>query len=182
MNATQSFFPQQHGGNILVETACEPQGTCNHDQPSFKAYISRWMAAATQLAPFTSDYVMTKLRASAQGAAEQCSGGKDGTSCGRTWYSSTWDGKLGIGEQMSALSVIQNMLISKVAGPVTAAKGGTSKGDPSAGSQGDNPAGPGAAAPGATSPITTADRAGAGIITALILGGLVASTWWICFL
>lgn len=182
MKATQAFFPQQHGGNILVETACEPQGTCNHDQPSFKAYLSRWMASAAQLAPFTSDYVMTKLRASAEGAAAQCSGGNDGTTCGRSWHSSTWDGKKGLGEQMSALSVIQNMLISKVAGPVTAAKGGTSKGDPSAGSQGDNPAGPGAATSGALKPITTADRAGAGILTAFIVAGLVVSTWWICFL
>ena len=164
----------------MVEIACEPQQTCNYDQPSFKAYLSRWMAATTQIAPFTEDFVNTKLRASAQGAAAQCVGGTDGVTCGRTWHSSTWDGKFGVGEQMSALSVIQANLISKVDPPVTADKGGTSKGDPTAGSGGDNPQK--AMDPNANNPITTGDKAGAGILTALVLSGLVGSTWWICFL
>ena len=164
----------------MVEVACEPGKTCNNDQPSFKAYLARWMAATTQIAPFTYDFVMTKLRASAQGAAAQCVGGTDGVTCGRTWYSSTWDGKYGPGEQMSALSVIQANLISKVDAPVTADKGGTSQGDPTAGSGGDSPAK--VVDPNADNPITTGDKAGAGILTALVLIGLIGGTWWVCFL
>ena len=164
----------------MVEIACEPQGTCNYDQPSFKAYLSRWMAAVTQIAPFTSDTIMPKLKTSAQGAAGQCSGGSNQQTCGRQWYSSTWDGKEGVGEQMSAMSIIQANLISKVAPPVTANKGGTSKGDPTAGSGGDNPTV--IHDPTASMKITAGDRAGAAILTALVLGSLVGTTAWISFL
>ena len=128
---------------------------------------------------FTADFINPKLAASAAGAAKQCSGGTDGVTCGRTWNTATWDGKYGPGEQMSALSVIQANLISKVAGPVTQNTGGTSKGDPSAGSQGNNPQQ--ATDPFASDPVTNADRAGAGILTALVLTGLVSGTIWICF-
>ena len=164
----------------MVEIACETQGTCNNDQPSFKAYLSRWMAAATQIAPFTSDSIMPKLKTSAQGAAGQCVGGSNSQTCGRQWYSSTWDGKSGVGEQMSALSIIQANLISKVAPPVTANSGGTSKGDPTAGSGGDNPVV--VHDPSANMKITAGDRAGAAILTALVLGGLVGMVVWISFL
>ncbi len=175
------FFPPQYGGgNIMVEIACEPQGTCNNDQPSFKAYLSRWMAAVTQIAPFTSDTIMPKLKTSAQGAAGQCSGSGDGTTCGRKWYQSTWDQKTGVGEEMSALSIIQANLISKVAPPVTANSGGTSKGDPSAGSGGDNPVQ--VHNPSANMKITAGDRAGAAILTALVLGSLVGMLVWISFI
>ncbi len=78
---------------------------------------------------------------------------------------------------MSALSIIQANLISKVAPPVSAASGGTSKGNPAAGSNGDSPSA--AADPNLTKPITTGDRAGAGILTTLILGSLLGCVWWI---
>ncbi|KAL8990895.1 MAG: hypothetical protein Q9177_000549 [Variospora cf. flavescens] len=177
LKGTQLFFPAQFGGNIMQEVACEPQGSCNNDQPSFKAFLSRWMAATTQIAPFTANTIMPKLRASAQGAAKQCSGAPNGgTTCGRTWNTATWDGRIGIGEQMSALSVIQSNLISKVAAPVTADKGGTSKGNPSAGT---GPARTVEFDAVLTRQVTMADKAGAGILTALVLGGLLGSTWWI---
>lgn len=178
LNGTQLFFPPQFGGNIMQEVACEPQQSCNNDQPSFKAYLSRWMAATSQIAPFTADVIMPKLRASAQGAAKQCSGPPNGgTTCGRSWNTATWDGKVGVGEQMSALSIIQANLISKVPAPVTAAKGGTSVGNPEAGTGEDAVQ----RDPLLTKKITMADRAGAGILTALVLGGLLGSTWWISF-
>ena len=81
---------------------------------------------------------------------------------------------------MSALSVIQANLISKVAPPVTANNGGTSKGNPSAGSGGDNPVQYND--PSANKKITMGDKAGAGILTALVLGALLACVWWICFI
>ena len=160
----------------MQEIACEPQGTCNYDQPSFKAYLSRWMAASTQIAPFTTTFINPKLTASANGAAGQCSG-NGGSTCGRTWNSKTWDGKTGVGEQMSALSIIQSNLISKVAPPVSADKGGTSKGNPAAGSGGDSPSA--VADPSLTKPITMGDRAGAGILTTLVLASLLGCVWWI---
>lgn len=163
----------------MVEIACEPQGTCNYDQPSFKAYLAGWMAATMQIAPFTVQFIQPKLHDSAAGAAQQCSGGQDGQTCGRTWHSSTWDGKYGVGEQMSALSVIQANLISKVDPPVTQKQGGTSKGNPSAGSQGDNPTP--VTDSGSIRPVSTGDKAGAGILTALVLVSFSACVSWISF-
>lgn len=80
---------------------------------------------------------------------------------------------------MSALSIIQSNLISKVAAPVTADQGGTSKGNPSAGA-GSN-SNPTPADPLLTRKVTMGDKAGAGILTAVVLGGLLGSTWWISF-
>ena len=157
----------------MFEVACEPSNTCDLDQKSFKAYLSRWMAATTKVAPWTYDFIMPKLQASAVAAAAQCSGGSTGQVCGLEWTKgSAYDGKSGVGEQMSALEVIQSNLITKVAGPVTNSTGGTSIGNPSAGTGGDrSPVGP-------TWTVTGGDRAGAGILTTLVLVGIVGGAWW----
>ena len=167
------FFPGTYGGNIMSEVSCEVNQKCNYDQPSFKAYLSSWMAFTTQMAPFTTSQIMPKLQASAQGAAAQCSGGSNGVTCGRRWYQNTWDGEQGVGEQMSAMSVFGSNLIPKVAAPVTSSTGGTSKGDPSAGTQAQA-----GTVPGDVTVVTTKDKAGAGILTALVLGGVLYTTWW----
>lgn len=99
------FFPQEYGGNIMSEMLCEPTSNCNNDQSSFKAYLSRWMAVTTLLAPYTKDLIMPKLQASAQAAATQCIGGNNGRECGRQWYSTTWDGSKGVGQQVSRIHV-----------------------------------------------------------------------------
>lgn len=79
---------------------------------------------------------------------------------------------------MSALSVIQANLISKVAPPVTADDGGTSKSNPEAGTGTSSQTPPD---PLLTRPVTMGDKAGAGVLTAVVLGGLLGSTWWISF-
>lgn len=81
-----------------------------------------------------------------------------------------------MGEQMSALSAFQNLLISKVAAPVTAAKGGTSVGNPAAGGGGDMTDPTKDATLGRT--IGTGDKAGAGILTALSLILIIGATSW----
>lgn len=171
LTATDVFFSPQVP-NVMYEVACEPNGKCNVDQMSFKAYLSRWMAATTKMAPFTYDFVMTRLRASALAAAQQCSGGSDGATCGLRWtMGPKWDGTYGVGQQMSALEVIQSNLIAKVTGPVTNSTGGTSKGNPSAGTGGD-------AALIGTPDVTTGDKVGAGFLTSLILVGVLGGAWW----
>jgi Glycosyl hydrolase family 76. len=106
--------------------------TCNVDQRSFKAYLSRWMAATTKVAPFTYDLIAPKLQASALAAAQQCNGADN--ACGLRWTMGTqYDGSAGVGEQMSALEIFQSNLIDQVVGPVTNKTGGTSQGDSSAG-------------------------------------------------
>ena len=170
MTSSSVFFKD----NIMFEVACEPQNNCDTDQLSFKAYLSRWMAASTKYAPFVSDLVNTYLVASAQAAAKSCSGGNDGVTCGTKWTTGVWDGAYGVGQQMNALEVIQGLLIDASAGPVGNRTGGISVGNPSAGTGGDdsNPGAP-------TSLITTGDKAGAGILTAIIIVTLLGGAWYV---
>lgn len=161
----------------MVEVACELNNppNCNTDMLSFKAYLSRWMAQTTKLAPFTTDQIMKALAISGTAAAAQCSGGDNGRSCGMQWTKgATWDGTKGVGQQMSALEVIISNQIGAVGGPVTNTTGGISKGDPNAGS------GSVGSANGLNSHQTTsADRAGAGILTFLMLVGLLGGCAWL---
>lgn len=72
---------------------------------------------------------------------------------------------------MAALEVIQATLIQEATSPVSADSGGTSQGDPSAGTGGDSdPSKP-------SGVITTADRAGAGILTALVCLTSLCGVW-----
>ena len=158
----------------MYEVACEGPNTCDTDNYSFKAYLSRWMAASTKYAPFTYNLLMPKLRTSAIAAVQQCSGGANGQMCGQKWTQGTqWDGSQGVGQQMSALEVIQSNLIQQVQGPVTNKTGGTSQGNAGAGggSTSTNPTLP-------TTPIATSDRAGAGIVTALVAIWIIGGVWW----
>lgn len=158
----------------MYEVACEPSGNCNLDQQSFKAYLSRWMAATVKVAPWTHDTIMPLLTTSATAAAKICTGGGvEGATCGSKWWTGTYDGTKGVGQQMSALEAIQSMLIDQVSGPVGNSSGGTSKSDnPNVG------LGDGSDVGLPTSSITTADRAGAGILSALVLIGLLGGAWW----
>lgn len=97
------FFPTKYGGNIMSEIECEPTSICDSDQTSFKAYLSRWMAVTSVIAPFTASVITPKLQASAHGAAGQCIGGTNGRTCGRQWYTTTWDGSSGVGQQVSKI-------------------------------------------------------------------------------
>lgn len=158
----------------MSEVACEGNGKCDVDQMSFKAYLARWMAATTKMAPFTYDAVQALLASSATAAAQQCSGGNNGRMCGLKWTNgATWDGTSGVGQQMSALEVIQSNLIAQVAGPVTNETGGTSVGNPLAGSGGDSTAA--ALGYGRT---TTGDRIGASFLTLLVLVTVLGGAWW----
>ncbi|KIW09438.1 uncharacterized protein PV09_00323 [Verruconis gallopava] len=157
---------------IMFEVACETNGKCDVDQRSFKAYLARWMAASTKVAPWTASTIMPLLQKSAQAAVGTCSAGIDGNQCGLRWTEGAVnDGSMGVGEQMSALEVVQSNLIGNVAGPLTNSTGGTSAGNPAAGSNSDDN-------PIKFNAITTADKAGASILTLMVLSALFAGAWW----
>jgi hypothetical protein len=195
MNCTDVFFvknaganaqggPAPPGGTIMAEVACEfpLTQTCDQDQPSFKAYLSRWMAVTAQLAPITQSVIMPRLQASAKAAAAICTGtipaingfeaGQNG--CGRRWYQNSNDGFMSLGEQMSAMSIIQNNLILSRRAPLTAQTGGNSTSDPAAGTTINQ----NILDPIYTEEITTGDKAGAGILTALALALIIGGTSW----
>jgi len=158
----------------MVEIECEPTGVCNNDEHSFKAYLARWMALTAQLAPFTASAITPLLQSSSTAAAGQCIGGNNGRMCGQQWYSTTWDGSSGVGQQMAALSVIGTNLLSPAMVPLTNSTGGTSASNPSAGSSSTD------TQPNVVEkPITTADKAGAGILTFLVIVAVIGGAWWI---
>lgn len=167
----------------MFEIACEPRANCNIDQQSFKAYLARWMAGTAKVAPFTKEGILKRLRGSAIAAAKQCNGGEKGTTCGTRWYEGTWDGTYGVGQQMNALEVFQSNLLELVPPPLSNSTGGTSKGNPNAGT-GSDPAGGaggggGRGRAGSNNPITTGDRAGAGILTTLVVVFVLGGAWYV---
>lgn len=166
----------------MYEATCERntggQGgePCNTDQRSFKAYLSRWLAATTLLAPWTADTIMPLLRTSALAAAQSCSGGSDDVTCGNRWWAEGWDGLWGVGEQISALEVIQSNLIGGVKGPLSSATGGTSKGDASAGGGQDGvPPTEGII----SDDLSKHDRHGAIALTVVLILVMLGSAWWV---
>ena len=116
LNGTTAFFsPYPNATGIMFETSCEPFNTCDTDQQSFKAYLSRFMAGTALLVPSAYNAVMGVLISSAQAAARSCSGGTDNATCGTKWYVDGWDGTYGVGQQLAALEVVQNLLIGGAA-------------------------------------------------------------------
>ncbi|KAL4725939.1 mannan endo-1 [Fusarium chlamydosporum] len=160
---------------IIYEQFCEPHKQCSQDQQSFKGYLARWLAATTQLYPGTKDKIMKLLKTSAQAAAKVCSGsgegykGPSGTACGFSWTTGSFDGSIGVGPQMNALSIFMYTLVESAKGPVTSKTGGTSKGNPNGGNTeidaSDNKP--------KMKEITTSDKAGAGILTFLFVAGVI---------
>jgi len=170
LNGTMVFFTGKDA-NIMTEVACEPVNMCDLDQQSFKAYLSRWMAATTKWAPWTYGRIKPLLAASATAAASTCKGGKNSRMCGLKWTApGKWDGTHGVGQQMAAMEVVLANMIEDVAAPVTNKTGGISSGDPGAGGMDIDPF----SLVFHGKPITVGDRAGAGILTILIALGLLA--------
>lgn len=170
------FFPD----GIAHEPACEDVGTCTSDMMSFKGFVARWMAMTAQLAPFTRDTILPVLRTSAAAAVRTCGGGDSGRMCGFKWHTDTWDGTVFAGNQMNVLATLSSLLVgtgeASAAGgdggaPVTNATGGTSTGDAAAG-YGEKPW------ERKITPITTADRAGAAILTILLIGSFTGGAVW----
>ena len=95
----------------MYEFACEPKSTCNNDQYSFKAYLARWLSQSAIVAPYIADSLWPLLFRSATAAAETCTGGENGITCGQKWYVGGYDGSYGIGQQLSALETVQSLLL-----------------------------------------------------------------------
>lgn len=172
----RDFFPN----NIAFEVPCEGrQGGCTADMLSFKGYVARWLSVVTQIAPFTADTILPVLKQSAQAAVKQCTGSATGRRCGFYWGTGAYvdtavDKTSGAGEAMNVLGAVSSLLIGETDPPATNETGGISKGDPNAGNGGGSLG-------NELPPITTADKAGAGILTAILLGGLLSATCWMSF-
>ncbi|SGZ53997.1 CIC11C00000005734 [Sungouiella intermedia] len=177
LHAAQVFFYNKSSDAVIMyEAACQSPTSaafsCNNDQRSFKAYFSRFLGLTSILVPDTYDTIRKWLVDSANAAAWSCVGGTDGHTCGLSWTNGTWDGTWGLGEQMCALEVMQNLRVRDFPGPLTASTGGTSVGNPAAGySQTATDAVP--------LKLGTGDKAGASIITAVIGAAVVGAGVWL---
>jgi mannan endo-1,6-alpha-mannosidase len=119
LEASKNFFsPFDNATNIMYESACEHVGSCNTDMRSFKGYLSRFIYASSVLVPSIVPTVNQLLGTSASAAAQACTGGTDGTTCGQKWYVGGFDGKTGLGEEMCALETIQGLLASQATPPL----------------------------------------------------------------
>ncbi|KAH9885191.1 glycoside hydrolase family 76 protein [Xylariomycetidae sp. FL2044] len=154
---------------IAWEPTCEDSGHCTEDMLSFKGYVHRWMAVATQVAPFVKDKITSFLSTSTAAAVKQCTGGDNGRQCGFHWKSGVYDGVTGAGQQMNVLGALCSMLLDDAQVPVTNSTGGTSGGNPNAG---------GSSSTNTVSPITTGDRAGAGILTLVVMSSAIGCLTW----
>ena len=155
----------------LYEPFCEYNDSCNNDQQSFKGYFARFLRATSLLATDTSDQILKILKSSAPTALSVCTGtnsnfrGTQGQACGYQWTKEGhFDGIVGVGEEMNVLSNLIYTLDAKTF--ATLKTGGTSKSNPNAGENAKNMT-------ATYKTITQGDKAGAGILTALILMGLV---------
>ncbi|KAL7621135.1 hypothetical protein AAE478_008451 [Parahypoxylon ruwenzoriense] len=174
LNSTEQifFFGNTTSNRVMIEIACEPVNLCDTDQQSFKAYLSRWMAATTKWAPWTFDRIKTLLGNSAVAAARQCVGGDNHRMCGLKWANNSgqWDGTTGVGQQMASMEVVLANMIQQAEPPVTNSTGGTSVGNPSAGGSDEGRIDPAGRYYGPTS---SGDRAGAIICTIIVLMSLL---------
>ncbi|KAI2619018.1 mannan endo-1,6-alpha-mannosidase [Hypomontagnella submonticulosa] len=159
------FFPD----NIAFEPSCE-NAKCNADMESFKGYTARWLGTVMQLVPDTRAKIYPVLKTSAQAAVKQCTGGDNGRFCGFHWNTGVFDGDVGAGQQMNVLGALISLLSPDVPAPLTNQTGGTSKGDVNAGS--DEPLVP------TFAPVTGGDKAGAGILTAILIAGALSAFAW----
>ncbi|CAN8103515.1 unnamed protein product [Discula destructiva] len=177
LSRAATFF---FNNSVMYEPPCEPQSSCSIDSLSFKAYFARWLAGTAQMASFTWDTISSLMAASAAAAALQCSGtgsgykGLAGTACGSHWTAgSTWDGTNGVGEQMSALSmVIYSQVMAWGPTVYSANDGGVSTGDASAGADKTD------SSLSTLKAITTGDKAGAAFLTMGTVGGLLCACFF----
>ncbi|KAK4693899.1 hypothetical protein P7C71_g3584, partial [Lecanoromycetidae sp. Uapishka_2] len=119
LNAAETVFfsPFANATDVVYEFMCEERATCDVDQLSFKAYLSRWMVAATQMMPSLKEQVFDLITPSAQAAAVSCSG-NNASACGTKWYVGGWDGTQGLGQQLAALDTIQGLLVNDTQPPL----------------------------------------------------------------
>lgn len=175
LNSTELifFFGNDVNDKVMIEVACESVTLCDVDQQSFKAYLSRWMAATTKWAPWTFNRIKRLLQNSAQAAVKQCTGGANGRMCGMKWANNSglWDGTTGVGQQMAVMEVVLANMIHEAKPPVTNLTGGTSVGNPSAGGEDSGRID----SMHHFGPIKTGDRAGAAFATFVALSSLLAA-------
>lgn len=161
---------------VMYEAACQPYGRCNNDQRCFRGIFSRFLGHTVMFVPSLQDEVLDYLTSSSAAAAQSCSGGNDGHTCGQDWTHDGWDGVYGLGEQMCALECIQNTKAHTISLPLTNRTGGTSTGSNDAGTRSGGSSENNLFTD--TVKASSGAKAGAGVVTALCLVSLTGLGVW----
>lgn len=170
--ASKYFFPNK----IMTETTCATNNKCNNDQRTFRCLFARSLSLVSVLVPEMRSEFDPYMQTSASAAAQSCSGGTDGITCGFNWAFTGWDGQYGLGEQMSALETIQYLIYPDFPAPYTSTNGGSSQSVPDAGLNiGTNQLNTNLL------DIKAKDRAGAGVLTAVVLALILGCSVWMIF-
>jgi mannan endo-1,6-alpha-mannosidase len=167
-----TFCPKDKGGKVLSEVACEPIMTCDRNQIGFKGYTAMWLANTAILVPSTAARVVPVLQGSALAISKQCSKPPDNT-CGMRWWQPTWDGFTpGLETQMAALAgITANLMYYKSTAPSTIDSNPDGK-EHQIDIHEDE-------APHTLHPISTVDRAGAWILTVIVVVAVGGSVRWL---
>lgn len=168
VEASKYFFKD----NIMQETTCQQTNNCNTDQRTFRSLFSRCLGLTASMAPSTNSTIFEWLQTSANHAAQSCSGGTDHVTCGEDWSHNGWDNKYGLGEQMSALEVMMAVIMHDYPKPYKASSGGTAQSEPESGLDTQDKVNQNKIH------VKTKDKAGAGILTAIVLLILLAGSVW----
>jgi mannan endo-1,6-alpha-mannosidase len=163
-----TYFLPEHGG-VITDWHCEASGECYKDAngPLFKGLTVSWLADIALIIPSLKEKILPKIQVSAEGAAKACTG--DGKNlCGNRWYGG-YDGQNSMENAISGSQIMSAVMVKFLGSsskPVSTATGGNGTSDASAGTGRSSES---ALLP----PITTADRAGAGILTVLFVAGMI---------
>lgn len=166
--ASKFFFD----GTIMAETTCAPD-KCNNDQRSFRCLFARSLSLVSVIVPEMREKFNPYMDDSAVAAAQSCSGDGDSYTCGLNWAVDGWDGKYGLGEQMSALETMLYVIYDDHPAPYTSDNGGTSESNPEAGLNVQT-----TMVNRNKLDITSGDKAGAGVLTAVVLGLMLGVSIW----
>ncbi|PLN84880.1 putative glycosyl hydrolase [Aspergillus taichungensis] len=167
----KTFFPQKFGGNILSEVACEPIMTCDRNQLGFKGYLAMWLAFTAILVPKTADQIIPKLQGTVVAVGKQCSG-KSENLCGSRWYQPNWDGIEGLEVQMAALgAVTSNLMAMESQSPNTIDTNPDAEEHQIDSGKDEDP--------NKLDPINTGDRAGAWILTIIMVIAIGGAVGWL---
>lgn len=113
-NATFFSPPSGNATGVMYEQNCELTSACTIDQTSFKGSLARWMGKTAMLVPSVKDGIMALLETSAKSAAASCADGSSGNvTCGMKWWTADgFEGYSDFGSMMSALEVVQSLMVT----------------------------------------------------------------------
>lgn len=121
--ANLTFFspPAGNATGVMYEQNCELDSSCSTDQTTFKSSLARWMGKTAMLVPSEAEPIYGLLATSAKAAAASCSDTGDVT-CGMKWWTADgFDGLTDFGSQLSALEMVQSLLVTNAPGYATLA-------------------------------------------------------------